>query len=502
MKKRFLVEDIAMVLQWVAIFVYIPFALVSISQGKKVPFGLRLGLVAGVIFLSAFMTLLYLVARRRSPDKAGWVVNATAVIDVVGVTISLIVWPQFLPGLYFVYPLIIIMVAARYSWRTTLWATTAVAALYGLTLITLATEGYSTLVLRDTILRILILYFVAGLVAFLSFRGKRSGRETEALSQVSQSLANCLRAQEVFEALLSGIKMVSASGGSSMYLISADRRWALPRAITTEDPQKRRHFFGRPIDLKRRSAASVVAEEQEPLLIEDARDHPLVDQRWVEDFKISALLCIPMVQRGETKGLIFVEPSDPRRLFYLEEANLFLSMISQAVTVLENVELYESEKRRRLELDLVHRAAREMTASLVPKDVLLPACKFALEVVGGKSAVAFLAESEERELIPVVRVDSQGEEIAFSSANTIRSHDIEDMLMLSQRPSVLCLEKPENISALPPLLHQAGSLLLAPIYSQGEVSGLLCIEDEDRRAFGPGERALVAAIAGEATRSP
>ncbi|HEY5502511.1 MAG TPA: GAF domain-containing protein, partial [Candidatus Anoxymicrobiaceae bacterium] len=296
MKKQLSAEDLTMVLQWLVIAVLTPFVLLPLFPIKGVDFTVRFVIVIGAWIGSGVMTIIYLRARKVSHRYAAAVVNITATLDVLLVFISMLVWPTYLPDLFWIFPVLVIVIANRFGYKEALMTGAGLSALYAITIVARLNAGQPTrLVVGQTLLWIALLMLIAIAISFISQRERRESRDARILSRLAASMGSTLEADELMDKVVQGISEASGLGRCSAFMASSDGKWALPQSTTEMDPAQRERFFQTRIDLSAPNVASKSMSEKESLIINDPQSEALIDQNWIKDFDLAALLVLPVV---------------------------------------------------------------------------------------------------------------------------------------------------------------------------------------------------------------
>ena len=110
--------------------------------------------------------------------------------------------------------------------------------------------------------------------------------------------------------------------------------------------------------------AGWVATHQKPLIVDDVNK----DNRYYQsiaksfDFKLTSLLCVPMISRNKLIGALQVLHTVPGRYFGPLEEQLLTTFANQAAVAIENARLYESLKEERDHLVVVEDEVRKRLA--------------------------------------------------------------------------------------------------------------------------------------------
>ncbi|MHB8893798.1 MAG: diguanylate cyclase [Candidatus Geothermincolia bacterium] len=501
MKKQLSADDLSMILQWVVVLVITPFVLLPLFPRQEVSFLIKLAIVLGGWVGSGIMTLLYIRARSASHEAAVHIVNITAALDIVIIIAALLIWPRYLPDLFWIFPILVIVIANRFGYKESIISAAVLAVLYGVTIVSrFGVAGVpARTVIADTALRMLLLMVIALATAFISQREKREGRDARILSSLAASMGSTLEVDELMDLVVGGMSQAAGLGRCSAYMVSEDGRWALPQSTTEKDPALRDIFFMKRIDLKARNVAMRAMETKETLIVDDPSAEPLLDENWIKDFGVTALMVLPFIVRDEARGVVFIERREGMKKYFLDrEVDICSTILSQATVGLENAMRYAEEQRKRSEADTRYRTSRELASTLDMDRVLENACKLAIRSTGSTGAVAFLLEADKGRLTPVLSVSGKGaRRSSFPPDATIVAERFEDMYALSDRPPALHLASPSENSVLPAFLRTEEDLTIAPFFTHGKLAGLLCVTDPEGRRHDESQSSQLAAIAGE-----
>ena len=136
-----------------------------------------------------------------------------------------------------------------------------------------------------------------------------------------------------------------------------------------------------------------VLAQGRPLAIEDARNTPYVSRVIIDRFLVQSVLGLPLVV-GDVRVGAAILAFETRHTFTPEEIELCEQAAGQAALAIARVQAYESEKRRRVELEAIRRASLRLTSSLELRPVLEGVLEEALKLAAATDAHIFLYDGE------------------------------------------------------------------------------------------------------------
>ncbi len=246
------------------------------------------------------------------------------------------------------------------------------------------------------------------------------------VQEVASSLTSELNLEPLLHKILSSaVEVMDASAGSLILLdeLTDELVFAVIEGGGGEDLKGVRMSRDKGI-------AGWVVTHRKPLIVDDVHQ----DDRYYQsiassfDFKLTSLLCVPMISHNKLIGVLQVLHSKPGHYFGSLEQQLLTTFANQAAIAIENARLYESLKeerdhlvvvedqvRKRLARDL-HDGPTQLLAAIVmslgfTKELMKRAPEHALGEIEQNEAVAERALKQLRTLLfdlrPVI-LETQG----------------------------------------------------------------------------------------------
>jgi len=188
-----------------------------------------------------------------------------------------------------------------------------------------------------------------------------SGSRLELLYRISQTINSSLDLDVVMESLMD--EVIHATHAERGFLMLYDDQGQLSfrtaRGMNQQDIEESEFKISRGI-------VERAAKEATPLLTSNAQ----LDQRFdtrasVKLYGLRSVLCVPIIQKGETLGVIYVDNRFQNGIFLQEDLDLLTSIASSAGIAIDNARLYRiAVDKGRMEREL--QMAREVQVSLIP----------------------------------------------------------------------------------------------------------------------------------------
>lgn len=499
MRREFAGDDWMMLYIWALMGVTLPLVIAGAPDVSNTVARIffNIGIIIGAVFLTV-TTVIYLIYRPKSEKIATRIMDVLVWFLALWSVVGIILRPETVNDMFPLMLMALIIVAARWSYPVTTGMTLLVMVLYGVTAWGRLSTEMSGILFGTQVLRLLTFGMVATAISFIAHRGRRMKRDSDILMRVATEISSTLDVDEVMHAVVEGISEAAGLGRCSAFLTSGDERWAHPVDITDKEPELRKRFFELKIDLRKDNAGTRAMNSRETVVITSAEDSPLLARSWTSDFKINALLVLPILMHEESIGVVFIERRGLKKYFTEREVEICEVILSQAAAGLENAMRYADEQRKRSQADILYRASRELGFTLSIEGVLENACRLAMRSTLSSGCTAFMLDNMARELVPKVGLGAGGaQKTEFPEGSEVPVTKVEDVYKLSQRPRVIMQEDPANSPILPAFLKDAGIVLMVPFFTQGRISGMLCVTDFEGRKFSDIQLDQLGAIAGQ-----
>lgn len=132
------------------------------------------------------------------------------------------------------------------------------------------------------------------------------------------------------------------------------------------------------------------AKARQPVSVPDVRQ----ESRYLQgDPTVQSELALPLLVRGELLGVLDVE-SDQLNFFSPDVVQLLSMFAGQAAIAIDNTRLFENERRRMRQIELINLIARSASSTSRTRDLLLTLCELISDTFESADTAIFLAQAD------------------------------------------------------------------------------------------------------------
>ncbi len=144
-----------------------------------------------------------------------------------------------------------------------------------------------------------------------------------------------------------------------------------------------------------RTVVERVANEGVPILTINAKEDPRFGQRTsVIAYGLRSILCVPLIAKGETIGVIYVDNRLKVGQFTERHLELLSNIATQAAMTIRNAQLFEVERKRAIQLETIREVSQRIVSILVPDELLAQVVELIHERFGYYRVHLFLVEPD------------------------------------------------------------------------------------------------------------
>jgi PAS domain S-box-containing protein len=206
---------------------------------------------------------------------------------------------------------------------------------------------------------------------FASLEQERQRLDT--LCGVSQVINSTLNLEELLNLVMDMIIQVTRAERGFLMLLEGDPAASLAEALQVRVARNMDQETIAGSDFSR-SIITQVVQEGRPVLTTDAQADPrFSDQASVIGFNLRSILCVPLLVKDKSTGVVYVDNRIKTGLFAQEDLDLLAAFANQAAIALENARLFESLRQKVIEIttmkDYMDNVFASVASGVVSTDV-------------------------------------------------------------------------------------------------------------------------------------
>ena len=329
---------------------------------------------------------------------------------------------------------------------------------------------------------------------------ERRRRESVALGNVSQTLAQSLHPGGVAQRVVDCVRELVGGLAASVFRLDAESGVLEQTAFSgLSSFYDRRPRFPRGIGAVGLAVTERRAVVSNDLLADPRLQFPPEVRAFLEGSPIRAILAVPLVVKEQVIGALgLVDVSG--RVFTDDDVRLAQAFADQAAVALENARLYADAERRRVEAETLAGLVRSITATLDPASVLRRVAAAGRELCGSDLAQILLRDAESDTMfarygVGHAVVEADGPRIARGRGAGGQAWSTGRPFRTANRP-----DDPRVRDDYPEATRLEGVIatLVVPIWISGQVEGLLYVSNRADRPFTDRDEAILIRLADHA----
>jgi signal transduction protein with GAF and PtsI domain len=220
-------------------------------------------------------------------------------------------------------------------------------------------------------------------------------REVDVLHRISESISSTLDLEAVLRHIVEVVVEVTRADACLLYLLSESREELVLRASKNPHPR----LIGRiTIGMGEGITGWVARERTRVVIPSNASDDPRFKffHNLPED-RYQAFVSVPIMTKKEVVGVINVQHKRPRR-YRSDELALLSTIATQVGGAIENARLYETTRRKALQIETLSQISETVTSNRLLDDVLQLLATMTAQMMNSKICSIMLLEPQAGEL--------------------------------------------------------------------------------------------------------
>jgi PAS domain S-box-containing protein len=305
------------------------------------------------------------------------------------------------------------------------------------------------------------------------FGAERAAREqAETLREVAQVVGSSLEPDEVLNLILAQMRRVLNFDTASVILYEDDERPTFVSVIGYEDDDEVKTQSG--VHLEKSTILKKMAEDLQPIMINDVRDH--LEWVWVPGADhVRSFMGVPIVKRNVMIGTLMID-SRNTNYFGTDELQTLQDLAQQISIAIENANLFEAERAAREKAEALREAAQVISSKLSLDQVIEAVLEQLARVLAYDSACVIMVGNHLARVIA-----GRGYEKFTDTPNlsTITfSKDASVVLNVVQRCQALMIPDVNDYPGwvVTPFSEHVRSTLAVPLWVREQVIGFFSID--------------------------
>jgi signal transduction histidine kinase len=207
---------------------------------------------------------------------------------------------------------------------------------------------------------------------------------------------------------------------------------------------------------------------------------------------LSALLLIPMVQRGDTLGLLALGKAEANSSFDQSEVRLAHNLAGQAAVAVEHARLYAQAQHRLQGMSALVEMAQQVTGNLRVEHVMETTVQRLQELLAARASTIALLSEDGSELVveAAAGIKPQYHHVRIKLGEGVSGRAISEMRTIYVRDS----HAESDFLFFDPVLR---SLLVVPLVERNKVIGTLTVDSDRPHAFSDSDIQLMTIAAAQ-----
>lgn len=320
-------------------------------------------------------------------------------------------------------------------------------------------------------------------------------QEFQVIRQITETVNGSLDLQTVLERILELVAEVTGAEACLLYLLGEAEDVLTLQASRPPHPESWGHITLRLGE----GLTGVVAQERHPIVMERrAFDDPRFKafQQLPED-RYEAFCAVPLIARERLLGVITVQHREPHA--WAPQTVALVETIGRVVgAAVANAQLYESERRRRRELEALAQVTEAVVSSRYLDEILQLIVTVTAELLGSKICSLMLLKEDKQELVIAA---TQSLSAAYRTKPPIKvGQSISGEAVKHRKPIGVRDVTKDDRYMYPAIAKREGlrSLLSVPMIARNRIIGVINCYTAKERRFTKEEIHVLSAIANQA----
>lgn len=225
------------------------------------------------------------------------------------------------------------------------------------------------------------------------------------LLEIAQAVSSTLDLKELLKIVAQRTAAACGADVCSIFLWSPSGDRLMPMMSQTASGQQMDALweeFKRMAGHSREGTLPIIAAigQRTPIVMDDPATSPLLPARWVEQFRLKALLSVPLIRQDVAIGTLVLHQMTDDKPFTEVQVLLASTIASQVALAIENARLFQTTQERLSECETLLAVSRSVSSTLNLKETLVRVAREAAVAACADSSGAYLLDSEQEVIRP------------------------------------------------------------------------------------------------------
>ncbi|WP_337289015.1 GAF domain-containing sensor histidine kinase [Candidatus Methylomirabilis sp.] len=225
------------------------------------------------------------------------------------------------------------------------------------------------------------------------------------LLEIAQAVSSTLDLKELLKIVAQRTAAACGADVCSIFLWSPLGDRLVPMMSQTASGQQMDALweeFKRMASHSREGTLPIIAAigQRTPIVMDDPATSPLLPARWVEQFRLKALLSVPLIRQDVAIGTLVLHQMTDDKPFTEVQVLLASTIASQVALAIENARLFQTTQERLSECETLLAVSRSVSSTLNLKETLVRVAREAAVAACADSSGAYLLDSEQEVIRP------------------------------------------------------------------------------------------------------
>ncbi len=217
------------------------------------------------------------------------------------------------------------------------------------------------------------------------------------LLDIARAVSSTLDLKELLKIVAQRTAAACGADVCSIFLWSPSGDRLVPMMSQTASGEQMGEFweeFKRMAGHSREGTLPIIAaiEQRTPIVMDDPATNPLLPAGWVEQFRLKALLSVPLIRQDVAIGTLVLHQMTDGKPFTEAQVLLASTIASQVALAIENAKLFQATQERLRECETLLAVSRSVSSTLDLKETLLRVAREAAVAAGADSSGAYLLD--------------------------------------------------------------------------------------------------------------